>query len=631
MPGRADRSNTDIEVLQSGNRSKLVALAAIVAIAGGAYWMTRGGPIGQREEASSILIVTRGAFHYRHAMEDLGFRVLEQREEAFVAKAREVMPELEETGAAAILKLADFGGYGYVAFEDPAAVDFAGLEVAGGLPTFTAEDRFAVISAGDFAFPHKLTVTPERSDVVPGVDLDLLTALFEQDVLAKARSDDPKNPPEVLIVQNTLEAAIERVNAIAEAERTIGKILEGSRTLLTTDEKGTPAPTLLGDLSESVHAIALADGNVLLPTRAAKFFSKNGLSADLDLDETWRFLHAPPTGGERRVCEGIFGGAFDQPGRRPRLRNAPEGDALLVDTGAELRLFTLEAGGPPCNFVDRGEIPRTRGRGDDPGAPHVSGAVARARSEGSDVVDAVVEVLRPGGEPPLDLLRSTRVGVGAPVWIDGDHLAVIVNYRESAAGQSVLFLSKNHPGVALEVGPQTFAGSYDVFAAAAVPGTAERPELVVSTAGPHFPRLFRLDLPGPLAGLFDAAIAAAPPLAADADADAPADVRILALDPATLSAVQLTEEGSVSDPVVSADGQWVTFAVRGLDSERDGDDEIGLARVHGEPEQRTLTSNALEDHSPMFTGDSKHVVFRTKYPIQRTTWTLTTARSLALP
>lgn len=629
MPGRADRSNTDIEVLQSGNRSKLVALAAIVAIAGGAYWMTRGGPIGQREEASAILIVTRGPFHYRHAMEDLGFRVLEQREDAFVAKAREVMPELEEDGVAAILKLADYGGYGYVAFEDPAAVDFADLEVDGGLPTFTAKDRFAVISAGDFAFPHKVTVTPERSDVVPGVDLDLLTALFEQDLLKKARSDDPKNPPEALIVQNTLEAAVDRVNAIAEAERTIGKIIEGSRALLTTEEKKTPVPTLLGDLRESVHAIALADGGVLLPTREAKFFSKNGLSADLDLDETWRFVHVPPAGGERQVCAGIFGGAFDQPGRRPRLRNSPEGDALLVDTGAELRLFTLAAGDAPCNFVDRGELPRPRQRNDDPGAPHVSGAIARARNEGNDVVDAVVEVLRPGGEPPLDLLRSTRVGVGAPLWIDDDHLAVIANYRESAAGQSVLLLSRQHPGVALEVGPQTFAGSYDIFAAATVPGTAAKPELVVSTAGPHFPRLFRLDLPGPLPGLFEAAIAAAP--APDTDADAPIDVRILALDPATLTATQLTEEGSVSDPVVSPDGQWVTFAVRGLDSERDGDDEIGLARVHGEPEQRTLTSNALEDHSPMFTGDSKHVVFRTKYPIQRTTWTLTTARSLALP
>ncbi|MEZ4450111.1 MAG: hypothetical protein R3B09_11595 [Nannocystaceae bacterium] len=625
MSGPADRSHSDIEVLQSGNRSKLVALAAIVAIAGGAWWMTRGGPIGQKEDAASIMIVTQGTWHYRHLVEDLGFKVLEQREDAFVAKAREVMPELEETGVAAVMKLADYGGYGYVAFEDPKSVDFGGLEVEGGLPTFTDKDRFAVISAGDFAFPHKLTVTPERADIVPGADLDLLTALFQQDLLAKALKDDPKNPPDVLILQNSLESAIERVNSIAEAERTIGKIHEASRALLTDQERAKPAPTLLGNLSESVHAIALADGSVLLPTREAKFFSKNGLSADLDLDETWRFVDVPPTGGERQTCAGVFGGSFEQPGRRPRLRNSPEGDALLVDTGAEIRLFTLQAGGGPCNFVDRGVFPTLR-REDDPGVPHVSGAVARGRTEMGDEIDAVVEILGSNGDPPLDLLRSTKLGVAAPVWIDVDHLAVVVNYRESAAGQSVLLLSRHHPGVALEVGPQVFAGSFDVYAVATVPGSAAKPELVVSTAGPHLPRLFRLDLPGPLPGLFDAAIAAAPP----PSADAPLDVRILALDPATLATTQLTEDGTVSDPVVSPDGKWVTFAVHALSDEKDGDDEIGLARVHGEPEQRTLTRNAVEDHSPMFTGDSKYVVFRTKYPIERTTWTLTTARSLAV-
>jgi hypothetical protein len=41
-----------------------------------------------------------------------------------------------------------------------------------------------------------------------------------------------------------------------------------------------------------------------------------------------------------------------------------------------------------------------------------------------------------------------------------------------------------------------------------------------------------------------------------------------------------------------------------------------------------MTRNGLEDHTPMFSADSKTVVFRTRFPFEKTDWTLTTARSL---
>lgn len=631
----ASSSRSDIEVLQSSNRSKLVVLGALVAVAGGAYFMTRGGPIGAPEEPASIMIVTQGSYHYRHAMEALGFKILEQRQAAFVDKAKEVMPELAEDEAlddvAAILQLADYGGYAYVAFENPEDVDFSKIEVEGGIPSFAEHHRFAVVSAGDYAFPHVMTVTAERSDVVRGVDLDLLTALFEQEPLHAALTDDPKGGAEVIVLKNDLEAAIERVRAIDEAARTIAKIEEASRALLVDSERGAVKPALLGSLHESVHPVALADGGVLVPSREANFTSKNGLSADLDLDDTWRFFYLADASGaaERQPCAAIFDGALTQSGRRPRLREAPSGDAFLLDQSGASTLFTFDAAAGGCAFTDRGALPRLENRRDDPGTPHVSGWVARARHEGEGVVDAVVELVEPGDGPPLDLLRSTRVGVSSPVWLDADHVAVVASYREGPAGQSVLVLSRNHPGVALEIGPQAVAGSYNIFTVAAAPNPgAAAPRLVVVAAGPHEASLFRLDLPDAYAALFDAALEAAGPAAPAAEGE-PLDVRILPIDPAALAeAVRLTEGHSAADPVVSADGMWVAYVTRDHGDEADSDYEVGLVSTRGDGEARLLTRNGLDDHYPMFTGDSKRVVFKTKYPIERTTWTLTTGRSL---
>ncbi|MFY0538365.1 hypothetical protein [Nannocystis pusilla] len=41
-----------------------------------------------------------------------------------------------------------------------------------------------------------------------------------------------------------------------------------------------------------------------------------------------------------------------------------------------------------------------------------------------------------------------------------------------------------------------------------------------------------------------------------------------------------------------------------------------------------MTRNELQDHTPMFTADSKTVLFRTRFPIEKTNWTLSTARTV---
>ncbi|MBK8261306.1 MAG: hypothetical protein IPK80_08175 [Nannocystis sp.] len=621
--------SSDLEVLQSHTRSKLIVVAAIAAAAAGAWFYTRGGPIGQPEDGGSVLIVTSGEYRYRLTMEELGFKVLEGSFAAFEAKAREAMPEMKESGAAAVLRLADYGGYAFVAFERPQTLDLSGLAVEGGTPTFTPEQRFAVFSAGDYAFPHRVTVTQPRSPLVPGVDLDLLTALFSQDILHRAldEGDPRKATTEVMVLRSRLERAIERLRTIDEAERTVAKIEERSRALLIDAERGPVKPLLLGDLHESIHPIPLADGSILTPSREARFLSRNGLSAELELDETWRFLFYPPhqtfDAGARGRCDSLLGGTLEQHRRRPRIRASAAGDALLIQSGDSMTLHRLDAELGPCHFTALGALPGLAQRDDDPGTPHRSGWVARSRQESSAPADAVLELVRAGDEPPLDLIRSEAIGLGAAVWIDEDHVAVIARSRALVGGQSVLLASRHHPGLALEIGPQVMNGSYDAYEVAAAPSQGAAPRLVISAAGPHLHRLYRVDLPGPLPALFAEARAAAPQGAEERD------LTVVAIDPERLTATELTREGAASEPVISPDGSLVAFAVSRLEYERDADDEIAVVRLDGQGEPRVLTLNGLDDHMPLFTSDSQRVVFRTKYPIDRTTWTLTTGRVVA--
>ena len=54
----------------------------------------------------------------------------------------------------------------------------------------------------------------------------------------------------------------------------------------------------------------------------------------------------------------------------------------------------------------------------------------------------------------------------------------------------------------------------------------------------------------------------------------------------------------------------------------------GIASLAAPGTMRVLTRNGLEDHTPMFSADGKTVVFRTRFPFEKTDWTLTTARAL---
>jgi len=629
----ADRSQTDLEVLRSSHRGKFITLGVLLAAAGGVWWfVNRTGPIGQDEDPARVLVVNQSHLRYKPYLEQWGFVAQEGRAETIEEESHKKLPELELTGVPAIMQLADWAGYAYVAFENPQKVDFGGLEVEGGIPSFEPWQRFAVVSAGDYAFPHKLTVSAEPSKVMNGPDLDLLTALFAQDPLAGTLREDPKDPPIVMVLRTKLKEGMDRLTSIADAEATVAKIAEKARTLLVDKEQGDPKPALLGGIHESLNAIALADGSTLVMSRAVHFSSNTGYNAELELDRNWQFSYLAPgaaPGSARQPCTSLLGGTLEESGSRPIFRSSPRGDALLVHLDGASQVWRLEqgAGKEPCSFTLAGKVTLPLSRNEDPGDPQASGRIARGRRDGED---SVVYIAKPGEEVPIELARSPSINFALPAWIAEDWVAAAGYSTTAATGGGVYMLSPAHPDHALRLEAITLDASHSIDGVAPAPDGPNGPRLLVAASSDRGQRLFRVDLARPWAGLYEQVVAADTSPAPQAVVDG-TEPHVHVLDGAAFTATTLTQEGWVSDMVAAPDGSAVAFQIRDIDNgvvDADNRREIGLVALDGSSPLRLLTRNGLEDHTPMFTADSKAVLFRTRFSFEKTNWILTTARSV---
>jgi hypothetical protein len=558
----SDRSQTDLEVLSSSHRGKFITLGVMLAAAGGFWWfMNREGPIGNDEDPSRVLVVSASHIRYKPYLEQWGFIAQEGQAQTIEEEAKRQLPDMKETGVAAVLKLADKTGYAYVAFEHPAQVDFSGLEIEGGLPTFEPHHRFAVLSAGDYAYPHKLTVNPKPSEVMRGVDLDLLSALFAQEPLASTLRDDPKNPPEVMLLRGTLQEGMHRLEAIKDAERTVAKIADKARALLVDKEQADPKPAMLGGIHESLNGVALADGSTLVLGRQVHF-SSTGYKAELELDRNWEFSYLPAgsasfaapgaaRGSERTPCPTLMGGTLEETGSRPIFRFSPRGDAVLVHTEGVSQVWKLDHGDgkPACNFVLAGKVGVPLARGEDPGEPHRSGMVARGRFDGDD---SVVYVVKPNEEVPTELVRSPSIRFDPPAWIADEWIAA-AGYATGAETGGMYLMSPAHPDHALRLDAMALDASTAVHQIAPAPDGPNGPRLLVTASSERGQRLFRVDVARPWNQLFTDTLAAdkTPPPQSVVDGTEP---RILHLDGAGFTATALTNEGWVSDMVAAPDG-----------------------------------------------------------------------------
>jgi hypothetical protein len=615
-------SRTDLEALSRSGRGKFVLLAVLLAAAlGAAAWsFLRKTGVGNPEEASKVLVVSRGTtVGYGNVLRDGGFEAGENTMSYWTNKAKDELPELEVDGIAAIMQLADQFGWGYVAFEAPADLDFSGLDIDGGTPTFAPDTKWAVVSAGDFAFDHVVTVNPAPSKVLRDPALPLLQALFEQEHLKALREPDSLSVTE-LQLRDRLKDAIARVDQVPEAELMAAKIVDQVREQLVDKERGDPKPLLVGEPLESTNVVALPDGQIFSSARSFELVTRDAVRADLDLGDERRFLAAAPNADadQRVACESFAGGHVSV-ADGGAMTWAQDGGAVVLETLAEGEvLWTFAAAEPgaasACTFRRAGTLAPARSGLLGRPVPHRSGKVARVGQSGGF---GVVAVETPGQGEPVQLALLEGHRVGDVEWIDEDRLVALAE-SEIDSSVWIVLLSVKDPMRVLVLSSMAVDGADGLAAVVPVPG---RTSLLAATAWGG--RLYRVDLPGTWDALFEQ-----PPMR-EGVAPVVAEGRptVYEIDASKATAQAMQTKGNVRSPVVSADGRWVAFTVsgEGIDEDAAHDDEIAVSEI-ATGRTKLLTRNALEDRSPAITPDGKHVVFETEFEIPKTEWRITAGR-----
>jgi hypothetical protein len=610
-------SRSDLETLQRSGRGKYILLGVLLVGALGAagYSFLHRGGTGNPEDPGKVLVVTRGTrVGFSVVLKDVGFEAAEGTLPAWVNKAKDEVPELDADGVAAVMELADRFGWGYVAFETPAEVDFSGIEIDE-LPAIDADTKWAVVSAGDFAFPHVMTVSPPPSKVMRDGSVPLLQALFAQEQLHELQ--DPKTVPvERLQLRERVEEAMHRLEQVPAAERMAEKIVLQVREQLTEGERAEPKPTLIGDALESGSTHPLPDGNLLTVSRSLELVSRDAVRADLDLAKQHRFsfgaVMADPA--TRTTCTGLAGGEREV-GDLSSVLWSPDGSVAVLDTLADGEtLWSYDPSQGACGWKRSHSLAKHRPGLDGRAMPWRTGHVARlGHVDGLGVISVVAP---DGTEQVLGMLESTRLA--DLVWLDDEHLAASAYYEVDGTAW-VALASTREPMKLLLIPAGVLEGATALGELARVP---ERNAIVVA-ASSSAEKLYRLDLPAGLSALF-----AAPPLAADrVPLEGAGRPTVYQLDPTKLTATALTHKGTVADIMVSNDAKWAVYTTRGdeTDPDADGDNEIAIAAIDGSGE-RLLTRNAIPDHDPYFTADGAHVVFETRVEMPKTEWTITAMR-----
>lgn len=615
-------SRSDLETLQRSGRGKFIVLGVLLAGALGAaaysFFFKKGGT-GNPEDPGKVLVVTRGTrIGFSVVLKDVGFEAGEGTLPAWENKAKDEVPELDATGVAAVMALADRFGWGYVAFESPGEVDFSGLDIDE-LPTFDENSKWAVLSAGDFAFPHVMTVNPPPSKVLRDSTVPLLQALFAQEQLAELR-DPKKVPVERLQLRDRLEEAMHRLDQVPQAEQMAEKIVLKVREQLTDGERAEPKPTLVGEALESASTHPLPDGNLLTVSRSLELVTRDAVRADLDLAKQHRFLFGAPMADPttRTACTSLANGELEV-GDLSNALWSHDGSTVVLETLAEGEVvWRYDPTQGACGWRRSHVLARHRAGLDGTLRPWSTGHTARVGH-----VDglAVVSVVAPDGtEQVLGMLDAMRLS--DLVWLDDTHLAAL-GVNESDGNSSLVLFATNEPMKVLMMPSIAIAGAMGLGELARVPGK----NAVVLAALAEGAKLYRLDFTTPIAELFTA-----PKLAAGKTAlELPGRPTVFELDPAVVSANVLTQKGSVDDVIVSPDAKWVVYTTRGdeTDPDADGDNEIAVAALDGSG-NRLLTRNGVGDDDPYVTSDSKYVVFETRVEMPKTDWTITAPRIVPL-
>ncbi|MEM7158744.1 MAG: hypothetical protein AAF799_38235 [Myxococcota bacterium] len=637
-------SRSDLEALQRSSRGKVITLLLLLGLALGAagwFFFLRKQGTGNPESATKVLYVGTNK-NLGLALRDVGFELELSTFEAWQLKARDEVPDLETDGIESIMALADRFGYGYVIFEKPQGVDFSPLDIEEVQP-MPDHVRFAVLSVGDFAFPHVMTVNPEGKGVLEGSLAVVLQALFAQPKLAEALPDAEGASIAAIQLRDGLRDALDHLAKVPQAEALADKVLMGVRRELGDKERGEPKPTTVGAPLEQGVAFPLANGAVLSIGRQHHVRTRDALRAWIDEDEQDRMWVGKPgaEAAEREACKALFGGELPL-SDAPKYYFGDDGASLIVKTYARgLEVFTLDtAAQGSCPWKAQGALKSVApGLGRPEPAGHGQVALVGMASG-----QAVVSVVTPGQDNELMLGMLDGIELERVAWASDRYLVALGRGYEGAR----VFLFDTQTPLKVLALPSTVFENASKLNDLAVGRRGDSPVIVVTT-GSRPSKAYRLELPASLPELF-----ASPPVAeASAEVEEePVDPTLLApayepppppsreerglpavidLDSNEIQATALTHEGRVSSLHVSNDGKWLAAVANGgmYDSNEPGDSEVIVVPTDGGSVQ-VLTRNPHPDDSPRLTPDGSHVVFRTTVEVPKTDNAIGVARVVTL-
>lgn len=609
----------EIEAVVGNQRKRIYLLVGVAAaaIGIGAALQLMPRPRGADEEGHKVVIIDDDAGGLAAYLGGYGFEAITGDLDDWKASIPEKAPQLieGEVGLEEVFAFADEYGYGYVVVENPARLDYAGLDIEPA-PSFSESDSFAVFSVGDFGFPSLMTVSPPSSEVMSSRGIDLLRTLFLQEKLAETLQPEDASMDGITL-RSKLSKAVDLLEQLAVLDDKVAQIQTDTRNELEAKTAmGNGKIKVLDEIHEGSSFHPLADGRLMQISQAVSLTSENGIRLDLEPGRTFS-LSALPAGAAmspeaRQPCAELFGGTLDR-AERLGTESARDGSAALIQTVSDgTHLFTFDAKAGACGLKDEGKV-------DIPDAARGYIAVSQKRVATKTREDglAIVDVLDPGGGNTRFGFVPT-VGTKSLAWLDERHL-VFLNYVEVPADApegtpelALVFLSLDRPDLALELRVAGLDEVYEIFALPSVEKGKAKPSLIVRTRSGYTNELQRVDF-----GVdgWDALFENPPRDPALADLERDDLPTVVHLDIGAVESTRVLSVDHATKPfTVSPDGKWAA-----LTTWSDGGKEVLLVAIppRGGATNAPIvvTDDEWYDRDPAFTRDGKRLVWITEHEL----------------
>jgi hypothetical protein len=315
-----------------------------------------------------------------------------------------------------------------VVFGNPSELGFTSMAVSPDSADITNDNRFAVFSAGELAFPHRVTVDDYEALYPLPVTIRLLRALFEQEKLAAALLPPAKRSMEAGPVADTLDRAIDLIGAYNALDLSARRIFEDQTEALVEPEVADPKPTLLAGPLDQSRAFPAPDGGTLLLLERPTLSSPKTESVALDPPGGFQMFHLPAGGVDieaRQPCAGLGG---DRYFRDPRFVISPGTRAVGLLRDETLEVWTWTGSDGVCAWARAGAV-QTEGLdgflGDD-------GRWLRVVIS-PELQQLVVEIRTPDVTEPRVYPMTGCTRLGAPTWIGTREVAVSCFYDPEVA------------------------------------------------------------------------------------------------------------------------------------------------------------------------------------------------------